>query len=119
MSSRYSSLRSTVKKVGIGSPGSVTKMITVKRKLVHGMKMTDPSVETYKSCMNFLKKIAKMHTLAENLTETILTLEQRIDLALLDSLFEPLQLLRQLDAIIHNDEQLMNLLDSYNIPRKV
>jgi hypothetical protein len=54
-----------------------------------------------------------MHTPAENLTETILTLEQRIDLALLDSLFEPLE------AISYDEEQLMNLLDSYNIPRKV
>jgi hypothetical protein len=63
--------------------------------------------------MNFLKKITKMHTPAENLTETILTLEQRIDLALLDSLFEPLE------AISYDEEQLMNLLDSYNIPRKV
>jgi hypothetical protein len=61
------------------------------------------------------KNHKKMHISeeSENIAETVLTLEQRIDLALLDKLFEPLE------AISYNEEQLMDLLDSYNIPRKV
>lgn len=54
-----------------------------------------------------------MHNSEENLADTVLTLEQRIDLALLDKLFDPLE------AISYDEEQLMNLLDSYDIPRKV
>lgn len=40
-----------------------------------------------------------------------LTPEQRIQLALLNPLFDPLE------AISYDEEQLMELLDSYNIPR--